>query len=334
MSIASSKSGLFEEHTIPTEGNDRLFAMTMMPKRPRRVVFMAPLIGAGAAQAPMTFRNMTRHGCVLLSFQYRGHPRCTGTFTLDRTIVDTRHALIWAWNYASERGLPLHALTQCYGTIPLLAQFAQGGCGTLVKSISLGSALVRMDQIIQIGDFVPFLSRRLGRKLDIAGLREGLAEHTFDWKGPACREALFEYLSQMFPELRVTWDSFEELSYDRADLGQTLLQFMRARYLHGITVPSSIPCHLFLGHRDEMMNLHTPQGREVYENNVRMLIPHAVPHYYDIDHFGRGPGREPLIEVMADVCEQSETPLAHMHPARGTPHFGVHADEATASLLD
>ena len=188
----------------------------------------------------------------------------------------------------------------------------------LVKSISLGSALFRMDQIMQIGDFVPFLAH-LGQKLDIAGLREGLAEHKFDWKGPACREALFEYLSQMFPELRVTWDSFEELSYDRADLEQTLLQFMRARYLHGITVLSSIPCHLFLGHRDEMMNFHTPQGREIYENNIRALIPHAGPHYYDIDHFGRGPGREPLIEVMAEVCEQSETPLAHVLPAWHAP---------------
>lgn len=331
---ATTKSRLFEEHTIPTEGGNTLFAIAMMPKSPRRVVFMPPLIGAGAAQAPLTFRNMTRRGCILLSFQYRGHPQCTGTFDLDTSVVDTRHALLWAWNFAKQRGLPLHALTQCYGTVPFLAQFAPGGCGPIVQSISLGSALVSMDQIMKIDGFVPYLARHVGEELSTEGLLNALARHRFDWRGPACREALFDYLSDMFPELNVTRHGFEELQYDRVDLERTLLQFLQARYFEGVQVPSRIPCHLFLGDRDDMLGLHTAEGREQYEIKVRKLIPHAVPHYYDIDHFGRGPGREPLIEVMADVCEESEAASDPATSSQNAPHFGIPANELAASLLE
>ena len=171
----------------------------MSPRNPKRVVFMPPLIGAGAAQAPLMFRNMTRHGCILLSFQFRGHPRSTGTFNLDRTIIDTKYAMSWARGYANERGLPLHALTQCYGTVPLLAQFTKNGCDIPFASITLGSALVRMDQILQVDDFVPYLARNLGRTLDRAGLLEGLAEHEFDWNGPACRRPCLTTSRRCFP---------------------------------------------------------------------------------------------------------------------------------------
>ncbi len=193
MSITISKSRLYEEYTIPTDGNHFLYAMAMIPKRPRRVVFIPPLIGAGAAQGPLTFRNMVRRGCILLSFQYRGHPRCSGTFDLDKSVADVRRAMFWTRDYAEERGLPLHALTQCYGTVPLLAQFAGGKCAVAFKSISLGSALVSMDQILQIDDFVPHLSRNLGLELDKARLLAGLIGHKFDWNGPSCREALYGY---------------------------------------------------------------------------------------------------------------------------------------------
>ncbi len=334
MSVASGKTRLFEEYRIPTEGDEELFAMAMMPRHPRRVVFMPPLVGAGAAQAPMTFRNMVKRGCILLSYQYRGHPKCTGIFDLDTTVVDTRYALMWAWNYAKDRGLPLHALTQCYGTVPLLAQFAPGGCGPIVTSISLGSALVSMDQILQIGDFVPILARHLGIKLDLAGMLDGLKAKLFNWRSKPCRMALYEYLMQMFPELRITPESFEDLAYDRTDLESTLYQFLTARYFHRVSVPARIPCHLFLGVRDDMMHLHTDEGREIYENRVRELIPHAVPHYYDIDHFGRGPGREPLIEVMADVCEESEQTLSRKSTVAGAPPMRTENNEVTASVLE
>ena len=133
MIATTTKSRLFEEYMIPTEGNNSLFAMAMMPKRPPARRLHAAADRRRRRTAPLTFRNMIRHGCILLSFQYRGHPRCTGVFDLDATVADTRYAMLWSWDFAAERGLPLHALTQCYGTVPLLAQFAAAAATCLLS---------------------------------------------------------------------------------------------------------------------------------------------------------------------------------------------------------
>jgi hypothetical protein len=201
---------------------------------------IAPLIGAGASQALLIFRNLTRRGTTLLSFEYQGHPRSTGTFELDRTIADCRHALTWAWRYASELGVPLHGLSTCYGTVPLLAQFAGPGCGLLLKSLNAVSGLFRLDQIIRFQDFAQVLSRRTGRRYSVQSLLAEIAEGTLDCDADPFRSALREFLSGLFPELRVGWDGFEELRYDRVHLARTIVQLAQARYLDRVSVPARV----------------------------------------------------------------------------------------------
>ena len=130
--MSTTKCRHFEDAEIPSEDGVLLRAKVAMPKppmSPQRVVLISPLVGAGAGQPLMTFRNFARRGAIVISYEYRGHPLSTGTFELDKTIVDTHYALLWAADYARERGLPLHGFATCYGTIPLLAQFKEGGCG-------------------------------------------------------------------------------------------------------------------------------------------------------------------------------------------------------------
>ncbi len=189
MNTRTAKPRLFAEYDIPTEGGEVLHAKAMLPKppcTPRRVVLIAPLIGAGAAQTQLIFRSLTRRGSILLSFEYRGHLHSTGTFTLDRTVSDVKHALIWAWNYANDHNLPLHGFSTCYGTIPLLAQFVGNGCGVLLQSLSTICGLFRLDQIIKLENFMPILSRRLGRELSCEAVLQGLRRNEFD-----CDSTLF-----------------------------------------------------------------------------------------------------------------------------------------------
>ena len=251
-----SKSRLFEDHIIPTEDNEVLFAKLLMPKlpmQPQRVVFFAPLVGAGAGQQLMTFRNFSRRGAIVISYEYRGHPQSTGMFELDKTIVDTHHALIWASNYANELGLPLHGFATCYGVVPLLAQFQKGGCGHLLRSISTISGLYHLNQILRIEDFALIVSRYLGLELDASSLLAGIAEEVLDCDGHAFRQALREYLSGLMPDLRVGLDYFEELNYERVNMRQTLLQFSRGDYLDGVNVPPWIPCTACIGLQDELL---------------------------------------------------------------------------------
>jgi hypothetical protein len=319
MSSTISRNRLFEEHRIPTEGDDVLHAELMMPRPParaQRVVFIAPLVGAGAAQPLVIFRNFTRRGAILVSFEYRGHVRSSGTFELDKTVSDVRHALWWSWNYAQDRGLPLHGFATCFGTVPLLAQFAGHGCGCLLRSISTVSGLFRLDQILRIEDFSRVFSRHLGRALSAAALLAEIARETFDPAGEAFRAALLEYLGGLFPELRVDWDHFEELHYGRVDIPRTLRQLSQARYLDGVQVPPEIPCNFYMGRHDDSLSLHTVEGREAYKRHILSLIPHATLYEGEFDHFGRGIEHDAVIDHLSDLFarfDRATVPAHHLH---------------------
>lgn len=315
MISAIRKSQLFQEHQVPTDDSEVLHAKLMLPKppsSPKRLVFISPLVGASASQALILFRNLTRRGSILMSFEYRGHPRSSGTFELDKTIVDTRYALDWACEYAREHRLPLHALATCFGTVPLVAQFADGARSYPLRSFGAISGLLGLDRILRFEDFVPILSRHLGKRLDKTTLLDGIARQAFDLDGDAFRNALQEYLKGLFPELRVGRDYFEELHHDRADIPQTLLQLAQARYFDELAFPPEIPCRFFLGRNDDLLGLHTEEGRRAYRDRVLSLIPHAEVREMEFDHYGRGPDHELVLERLGDLfeeCEQRTVPL-------------------------
>lgn len=311
----SSKSRFFEEHRVPAD-DDFLHALLMLPKppiHPKRLVFIPPLIGAGASQPLIIFRNLTRRGAVLMSFEYRGHPYSTGVFELDTTIADTRHALVWASHYARSHGLPLHGFATCYGMIALAAQFGGDAPGHRLWSMNSVSGLFRLNQILRFEDFAPAFSRRLGRDLSAASLLDGVAGGEFDVDGPAFRQALQEYLRWLFPELNVGEDRFEELRYDRADIPRTLLQLSRARYLDAIHVPARIPCNVFMGRKDCLLSLDSPDGRAAYRQDVLALIPHAEIFDFEFDHYGRGPDHDRVIDKLADLFEECESRAVPLH---------------------
>jgi hypothetical protein len=309
MISGSRRSGAFEDYVVPTEGRDVLHARLMRPRSrdvAERLVFISPLVGAGASQALVLFRSLTRRGATLMSFEYRGHFRSSGTFHLDSTIVDTRYALEWACGYARRCGLPLHGFATCYGAVPLAAQFARGSRGFPLWSFSTISGLFALDQIIRFEDFVPILSRRVGAPLDGTALLEEVASRRLDVNGDAFRSALREYLKGLFPELRVGRDYFEELQYARADVAQSVLQLARARYFDELAVPPAIPCRFFFGRNDDALGLRTRERREAYRSHILSLIPHAEIREMEFDHFGRGPDHEAVLEQLADFFEESE----------------------------
>ncbi len=302
-------SQLFEEHQIPSEGGNFLNAKLMLPKPsvpPRRLVFISPLVGASAAQALIVFRKLSRRGSVIMSYEYRGHSRSTGRFELDKTIVDTRYALDWAVDYARSNGLPLHGFATCFGVVPLLAQFANGGRGAPFSSISAISGLLRLDQLLRFDDFASVLSRHFGTRLDSTNLLERIRNLSLDVCGTPFRDALEEYLTGHFPDLRIGRDYFEELRYDRANTVQTLLQLAEARYLDAASLPQQIPCRFYLGRHDELFGLHTHEGRRAYRDQVLSLIPHAQLYEMDFDHFGRGADHDRTLDGLGDLFEESE----------------------------
>jgi hypothetical protein len=317
MKVESSNSKLFKAYRILAEDGNILHANALFPKppvQPRRIVFISPLVGAGAAQSLIISRSFTRRGAILLSFEYRGHTRSTGIFDLEKTVVDVGHALAWAEDFARGMELPLHGFATCYGTAPLFAQFNGQGRGGCLRSLSVVAGLFRLDQILSIEDFVTVFSRHLGRNLSAQEFLEGTVRNAFDWNGNCFRQALYEYLKGLFPELRIGLDYFEELRYERADIHHTLLQLSESHFFEGIRVSPGIPCNIFMGLDDEVMGLKTADGRRAYVERVRSLVPHAVFHEHEIDHFGRGVDHDVVTARLADIFERYDaSPVAPPH---------------------
>jgi hypothetical protein len=224
--------------------------------------------------------------------------------------------MLWAADYARKYGLPLHGFSTCYGVVTLLGQFKKGlfghngsienGLKCPFWSISGVSGLFRMDRIIRFENFAPIFGRNLGVELDRETFLSGIDEKAYDWDGDAFKDALYEFLTGLFPNLRIGRDYFEELAHENVNLGDTLKQLLLAEYLEDLYVPPEIPCNFFYGSRDNILSLDSDEGRESYCEQARSLIPHIVIHERDLDHFGKGPDRHPMIEQLADMFEEAE----------------------------
>lgn len=309
MLAVQPRARLYQTFRIRTHRPYALSARMLLPRPPltvERIVVIPPLVGASASQSLITFRNLVRRGSALMSFEYRGHGASTGLFNLDCTITDTRNVLKWASDYANAQGLPLHGFTTCYGVIALAAQFTKGACPVGMQSFSAVSGLFRLNQILKFSDFVQVFSRYLGRPLDTQAFLQGIERNEFQWNGTAFRSALQEYLANLFPGLDIGHDHFEELKHERVDIPSTLLQLSRATYLDRVSIPTEVPCNFFYGRNDDVLSLVTETGRCEYRNHVLSMIPHAQLHECEIDHVGRGPDHDVVIEQLGDLFEESE----------------------------
>ena len=121
----------------------------------------------------------------------------------------------------------------------------------------------------------------------------------------------------MFPELRIGRDYFEDLTYDRINIAKTLLQLSGARYLDDVRIPPEIPCNVYVGLQDNLLNMHTEEGRKAYHQRILSMIPHAHIVEGNYDHYGQGPEHNTGISSLTDDMAASEK---HAIPA---PHFAT-----------
>ncbi len=299
----------FEYPKVACCGSDGSLGAVLMkpPQGPKRLVYIVPLVGSGASQQLLLFKNLVKRGSALLSFEYRGHGASSGTFSMEKSLEDSRTVLDWAQDYAEKRNIPLHVLSTCYGNIPMLAWFRGRSAGYRVRTLNSVSGLFDLHHIIKIEEFLARYQRTQGGAVLDAGLfSERVRQGILTVDGDAYRNSLRDFLLDLFPDLRVTRDSFEDLAFDRVDMRDTVVQFAGMRPLEGVAVPEGVPCLYFYGIRDGLMGLDTPLGRLAYESRIGEIVPHAETRAMDIDHFGRGPDHGMVIEQLCDHMERHD----------------------------
>jgi hypothetical protein len=250
---------------------------------------------------------LTRGGSALLSFEYEGHGRSDGTFSIKKTLEDAEAVLRWACEHAAKEHLPLHVITTCYSAIPMLSCFRNGSHRFGFRSLSGVASLFDLDQIIKVDRFLLhyFRDDRDG-VISTSEFVQRVRSGVIDRDGGMFRNAVKDFLKGLFPELNITRDSFEELQFRRADILETLEQISQMRPLDGIRIPDNIPCLFLYGVRDVLMGLDTPAGRSRYESRVRSIAPHARIHSVDADHYGRGPDHEAIIHELHGFLEKHD----------------------------
>lgn len=308
---------VFSEQSIPCPTGERLHALLMSPAHipAERLVYLVPLVGSGASQQILMFKGMVKRGAALLSFEYRGHGRSTGTFSVEKSLEDSLTVYAWARAYAQEQELPLHVLSNCYGTLAMLSWFRGAAPEPAPATLSAISGLINMHQIIRAEDFLACYARLDGGSpASVASFLETVAAGVVDVEGEAYRRALMVYLQGLFPELKVTMDVFEQLEFRRADMQDTLRQFFTMEPLGNIAVPAEIPSLFYYGLRDEIMGLDVPGTRQQYEQLLSTLVPHAEVRSADVDHFGRGLDRDVIVQQLGDFHQlhdqRAHRPLA------------------------
>jgi hypothetical protein len=271
----------------------KIHLVCLAPDKPQRLILIPPLVGATGSLAIRDFRYLLREGCALMSFDYCGHYKgIDNKFTINKTFIDTKLAMNYAYEYSKKFGLPLHVVGICYGAVPLAYIMNELGWPEYVKSMFTVSALV--NGILNFEEYNCYLMKRgisfdnVDRFLEFLSSNENSSvsiEHVYI-------SSLTEYLGDMFSELSdiISDTGFGVLEYSRVEVFEAFHEFITIE-LPDIVIPEHFPCLFFSGVQDQIFNLRSDRSRAKYYEKIRKIAPNARVRNLRIDHFGRGEDR-------------------------------------------
>ena len=262
------------------------------PGRRRGTVLVAPLIGGGGLQQYGYYKDLNRRGYELVSFDYRGHGRSGGRFTIHGSVRDT---IAVATSVRNERGeSTVHGMGNCYGSIPLLlaARHRPG----LFDAVALFNPIPDLQYIASVGEvlrnyFRPEGRWRLRHPLDL----RGIAGATIDL---------------LFPDVDRSRAHFGILRYERAREVVVALEYLLRHPLRRLHLPA-LPALVSYGRADATLRLSSAESEDAYRRAFARILPQArfraLP---DVDHF--------WTDSYAKANEEAFTFFSALAPVRAT----------------
>lgn len=252
-------------------GADRLSVRLVAPPGgtpDRGTVFVPPLIGGSGLQQIGYFRDLSRAGYRLATFDYRGHGKSTGRFCIRNTIEDARAALDVV---RGEHPDPLLGVADCYGCIPLLraAQERPDAFRALALFNPIPSLqFVASPRTLLANYFRPEGRLRLRNPLDLYGMLAATNE-------------------RLFPHVDKSRDHFGILDYARADFSRALREYLFLRPLDGVVVP--VPALVGYGRTDGVLGLDEPNAERAYRKLWERHLPNlSIRALEEVDHYWTG----------------------------------------------
>ena len=253
--------------SITQVGDNRLSVRLVRPPRNSLgTVFVPPLIGGTGMQQVHYFRGLNRMGYAIATFDYRGHGKSNGRFSIRTSITDSLAVLRDL--LAQGMPQPLFGLGDCYAAIPLLV------CASKFPKAFKALALMNA---------VPTLQH-------VAGPREILANYfytdgRFSWRHPFdIKGMLAATNTKLFPHVDKSRDHFGILDYKNTHMALLVWEYLTSQPLQGVRV--DVPTLVGYGTSDSILGLHNNAREEAYREGWRKVAPQSeMRPLPEIDHF-------------------------------------------------
>jgi pimeloyl-ACP methyl ester carboxylesterase len=254
----------------------------------RASVFVPPLIGGSGLQQVGYFRALNRRGYRLVTFDYRGHGKSGGRFSVRASLDDARAVL--AELEREERSEPLYGLADCYGAIPLLV--AAAAVPAALRALVLINPIPSLQHVA--GPLTLLADHLLPR--DARGRRRPALRSPFDLRG-----MLLATNARLFPEIDKSRDHFGILRYERTRWARAVLEYLFLEPLSGLRC--ELPARVCFGRADRLLGLDQPAAEARYRAAWAAHLPRAeLSALEDADHFWSGV-RERASELAAEFFE-------------------------------
>jgi hypothetical protein len=207
-----------------------------------------------------------KQGVRVVSFNYRGHARSGGRFSLVRSFDDTRFIARAVREESPDT--PLVGVGMCSGSMPLF--------DILNHEEELFDRLVFINAIHDL--------QQTATPLEAASIyirERGLRPPR------SIRDMTHVVLRRIFPEVDQDEDRFGILPYDRVDLRRISGEYILARR-PGTGFTSETPALCIYGFGDELLRLDDPANEARYVRSFRMRFPNVRFESVPADHFMKG----------------------------------------------
>ena len=227
-------------------------------RRPTGMVFAPPLIGGSAGTILRRLRWMADGGWDVFSFDYAGHGRSGGGFTLSTSLRDTRTMCRCAASAAAADRLPLHGVGICFGAIPL------------IHAAAMGTPIGRMVLLNPIPGFSAAAAVRAFRRWWLS------TRHL--WPG------VRGYLDTLFPFTDKGLHGFGILARHRTRLLKAFGEALHFAPLDHLRLDGTRLLCLYT--TSDVIRQAAGYGCEAaYRQRIRALCPEAEFHRLDDDHY-------------------------------------------------